>query len=260
MKKHATNPAILFALVVSLGVSTPALALFGVGDVVFDPSNEANTYLSSLEDVAQTLKQVEQYGTQLQQYENELKNTVAPAAYVWDQANSTMNQLRGATDTLSYYKQQAGSVNGYLSKFQDVNYYRGSPCFSSDGCSPAERAAIQQSQMLGSQAQKRANDAMFQGLDQQQNNLQNDAAQLQLLQSQAGNADGQMKAIQAGNQLASNQANQLLQIRSLMMTQQNAIATKMQADADREAQYAAASEQLRRSKYQKSPVVNWGIR
>jgi len=101
------------------------------------------------------------------------------------------------------------------------------------------------------------NDAMFQGLDLQQTNLQNDAAQLQLLQSQAGNADGQMKAIQAGNQLASGQSNQLLQIRSLMMTQQNAIATKMQADPDREAQYAAASEQLRMGTFKKSTVVNW---
>jgi P-type conjugative transfer protein TrbJ len=253
MKKHATNPAILFALVVSLGVSTPALALFGVGDVVFDPSNEANTYVSSLENVAQTLKQVQQYGTQLQQYENQLKNTVAPAAYVWDQANSTMNKLRGATDTLSYYKQQAGSIDGYLSKFQDVNYYRGSPCFSNGSCSPAERDAIQQSQVLGSQAQKKANDAMFQGLDQQQNNLQSDAAQLQLLQSQAGSADGQMKAIQAGNQLASNQANQLLQIRGLMITQQNAIATKMQADADEKAQSNVMADRLTSGSFKKSP-------
>ena len=258
MKKHTIRPVLLFSFIANLGVSTPALALFGVGDVVFDPTNIVQTTTSAIENVAQTLKQVEQYGTQLQQYENQLKNTVAPAAYVWDQANSTMNKLRGATDTLSYYKQQAGSIDGYLSKFQDVNYYRGSPCFSSGvSCSPAERAAIQQSQVLGSQAQKKANDGMFQGLDQQQNNLQSDAAQLELLQSQASSADGQMKAIQAANQLSSNQANQLLQIRSLMMAQQNAIATKMQADADREAQYAAASEQLRRSKYQKSPVVNW---
>ena len=240
MKKHTTNPALLFALTASLGVSTPAIALFGVGDIVFDPTNTANTLVSSLEDVAQTLKQVEQYGTQLQQYENQLKNTVAPAAYVWDQANSTMNKLRGATDTLSCYKQQAGSIDGYLSKFQDVNYYKNSPCFSNGSCTPAERTALQQSQELGSQAQKKANDAMFQGLDQQQTNLQGDAAQLELLQSQAGSADGQMKAIQAGNQLASNQANQLLQIRSLMITQQNAIATKMQADADIDARQQAA--------------------
>jgi len=36
--------------------------------------------------VAQTLKQIEQYQTQLQQYENMLQNTMAPAAYIWDQA------------------------------------------------------------------------------------------------------------------------------------------------------------------------------
>ena len=257
MKKHTTNPALLFALTASLGVSTPALALFGVGDIVFDPTNVVQTTTSAIENVAQTLKQVEQYGTQLQQYENQLKNTVAPAAYVWDQANSTMNQLRGATDTLSYYKQQVGSVDGYLSKFQDANYYRGSPCFSSGGCSPAEQAAIQQSQVLGSQAQKRANDAMFHGLDQQQNNLQNDAAQLQLLQSQAGNADGQMKAIQAGNQLASNQANQLLQIRSLMIAQQNANATRAQAVSNQEAIQATGDAQARSGAYSTSPARTW---
>jgi P-type conjugative transfer protein TrbJ len=43
--------------------------------------------------VAQTLKQIEQYRTQLQQYENMLQNTIAPAAYIWDQAQATINGL-----------------------------------------------------------------------------------------------------------------------------------------------------------------------
>jgi P-type conjugative transfer protein TrbJ len=223
-----------------------ATALFSMsvnaGVPVIDGTNLSQNILSAIEDVAQTIKQVEQYGTQLQQYENEIKNTIAPAAYIWDQAQSTMNLLRNATDTLNYYKNQAGNIGGYLSKFQDVSYYRSSPCYSGGGCSPAEQAAIEQSQVLGSQAQKRANDAMFQGLDQQQQYLQNDAAQLQLLQSQAGGADGQMKAIQAGNQLASHQANQLLEIRGLMITQQNAIATRDQVLVDREAHQQVASE------------------
>ncbi len=54
-----------------------------------------------------------------------------------------------------------------------------------------------------------------------------------------------MEAIQAANQLASAQTNQLLQIRSLLVAQQNAAATLAQAQADKEAQQAAASEQLR---------------
>ncbi|WP_425512395.1 TrbJ/VirB5 family protein [Xanthomonas translucens] len=59
-----------------------------------------------------------------------LQNTVAPAAYIWDQAQSTINGLMQAVDTLNYYKNQAGSIDAYLGKFQDVSYYRSSPCFT----------------------------------------------------------------------------------------------------------------------------------
>ncbi|WP_219846026.1 hypothetical protein [Maribrevibacterium harenarium] len=44
--------------------------------------------------------------------------------------------------------------------------------------------------------------------------------------------------------MASNQSNQLLQIRSLLIAQQNALATKMQADADLNAQYQASRDNL----------------
>jgi P-type conjugative transfer protein TrbJ len=99
--KMATNPALLLALVAGFGVSTPAHALFGVGDVVFDPTNTAQTTITASEEVSQTLKQVQEYSTQLQQYQNQLQNTLAPAAYVWDQATGTMNKLRGSIDTLN---------------------------------------------------------------------------------------------------------------------------------------------------------------
>jgi P-type conjugative transfer protein TrbJ len=138
-----------------------------------------------------------------------------------------------------------------------VAYYRSSPCFSSAGCSDAELAAIQQNRILASESQKKANDALFRGLDRQQDALRADARTLEQLQSGAQGATGRMQAIQNANQLASEQANQLLQIRGLLIAQQNAIVTRNQALADREAQEAAASEQLRMGTFQKSAVVNW---
>lgn len=51
-----------------------------------------------------------------------------------------------------------------------------------------------------------------------------------------------MEAIQAANQLASAQTNQLLQIRSLLVAQQSAAATLAQAQADKESQQIAADE------------------
>jgi P-type conjugative transfer protein TrbJ len=223
-------------MAVVLAVSSPVHA----GIPVIDGANLLQTIMTALESVAQTLKQIEQYSTQLQQYENQLQNTVAPAAYIWDQAQSTITNLQRATDTLNYYKTQLGSLDNYLAKFQDVNYYRASSCFQRSGCTADQLAALDANSVTASQALKKAHDALFRGIDQQQQNLNNDAAQLQRLQSQAQGASGQMQAIGFANQLASNQANQLLQIRALLIAQQNALATRAQADADKEARQAAA--------------------
>lgn len=214
------------------------------GIPVADGVNLQQNIISAMEAVTQTAKQIQQYQSQLQQYENMLQNTMAPASYIWDQAQSTIHDLTQATNTLAYYQNQLGSLDEYLGKFQDVAYYRSSPCFSSSGCSETERAAMLQNRRLASESQKKANDALFNNLALQQDNLQTDARQLQRLQSAAQGADGQMAAIGYANQLASNQANQLLQIRSLLIAQQNAVGARMQADADKEALQQAAHEAL----------------
>ena len=241
-------------LVVALSAG-PLTAHAGIP--VIDGANLSQTIMTAIESVAQTLKQIEQYSTQLQQYENQLQNTVAPAAYIWDRAQSTINGLMSAVDTLNYYKTQLGSVDAYLGKFQDVAYYRGSPCFSNTGCTAAEWAAMSENRRMASESQKKANDALFRGLDKQQDGLKADARTLEQLQSSAQSASGQMQALGYANQLASQQANQLLQIRALLIAQQNAVATRMQAEADKEAQTIAADEQFRRGSYRASSGQTW---
>lgn len=145
----------------------------------------------AIESVAQTLKQIEQYQTQLQQYENQLQNTMAPAAYIWDQAQTTINRLIAAQNTLAYYENQLGSLDRYLAKFQDVAYYRSSPCFNgSGGCTPAEKAAMEENRRLASESQKKANDALFQTVADQQKALKDDARTLERLQGAAQGATG----------------------------------------------------------------------
>ena len=251
----AAKVALVVALMGGALVSPPPAS---AGIPVIDGTNLAQNIMTAVESVAQTLKQIEQYRTQLQQYENMLQNTAAPAAYIWDQAQTTINGLMNAVDTLNYYKTQLGSVDSYLGKFQDVAYYRSSPCFNgTGGCTPAEQAAMAENRRLASESQKKANDALFKGLDRQQDALKSDARQLERLQSAAQGATGQMQAIGFANQLAAQQANQLLQIRGLMVAQQNAIATRMQVEADREAQQQAAGEALRKGEYRASPARNW---
>ena len=247
------------ALVVALvggSLTSPPPAQAGIP--VIDGGKLIQNVMTAIESVAQTLKQIEQYQTQLQQYENMLQNTMAPAAYIWDQAQSTINGLMAATDTLNYYRNQLGSVDAYLGKFQDVAYYRSSPCFSAGGCSDAEWAAMDENRRLASESQKRANDALFKGLEQQQRNLTADARQLERLQSAAQGANGQAQALGFANQLAAQQANQLLQIRGLLIAQQNAATARMQAQADLEAQQQAAGATSRESRIERTTNPrNW---
>ncbi|MBE7326235.1 conjugal transfer protein TrbJ, partial [Nocardioides sp. Y6] len=73
------------------------------------------------------------------------------------------------------------------------------------------------------------------------------------LKGKATTAQGQLEARGYANQFASQQANQLMQIRGLLLAQQNAIATQMQAQQDRQAQQDAAGAKLREGSYRASP-------
>lgn len=241
------------AAIFSLLVSQPAQA----GILVLDEVGLTQTTVTAINQVKQVAAQIQQYKTQLEQYENMLQNTVAPAAYVWDQANSVMNKLVQAQDTLNYYKNQSGSIDSYLSRYQNVNYYRNSPCFTPAGCSESEMKAVEDAQADNSEAVKRANDAVLKTVDQQQQTLNTDAANLQKLQSQATSARGQMQAIQAANQLASAQTNQLLQIRSMLAAQSAAAATQAARANDEAASRAAGDAVFRSGTFDKSTPRNW---
>lgn len=236
------------AAILLVSSAAPARA----GMPVFDATNLTQNIVTAMENVAHTAKQIQQYQTQLQQYENMLQNTAAPSHQIWDSAVITMNQLRGSIDTLNHYKASLGGIDAYLAKFQDTATYRANPCFSVAGCTPTQWAAMKEQERFGSEAQKRASDALFRGLDKQQDAMTNDAAQLQRLQSAARGAQGQVEAIGYANQLASNQANQLLQIRALLIAQQNAVITRDKVLADREARESAASDQLRSGAFRRS--------
>jgi P-type conjugative transfer protein TrbJ len=254
-KKIAGIVVILFAM-----ISTKSNA---GGIPVIDAANIQQTTVAAIENVAQTLKQIQQYQTQLQQYENMIRNTLAPPAYVWAQAQYTMNKLMHMTDTIRYYGQQYGGLDGYLQRFRNVNYYRGSPCFNLDGnCAESAWSILKQGQDASTDAQKSANDAVLRGLDHHSQQIPLDAAQLQILQQRTQTAEGQMEALQYANQLAAHQANQLLQIRHLLIAQHNAINAQNQAKVDQEAMWQAAREAAtkRLSPQTLPPGKKWSVR
>jgi P-type conjugative transfer protein TrbJ len=220
-----------------------------------DVTNIVQSTISAEQAVAQTARQIQQYQAQLQQLENQIKNTTNPSSFQWNNANAIITQLLAGMKTLSYYQTQAGSIDAYLSKYSNASQYQSNSCLAT-GCNTAQVQQLSANAYNGSGAQKSANDDMLRNIASQQQQLQSDANDLQMMQQNAQGSTGQMEAIQAANQLASNQSMQLMQIRSLMMTQQTAEQARMQSVADTEAQQTAAHTGAFAPRYAASPAFN----
>jgi P-type conjugative transfer protein TrbJ len=246
---------VIIASLFSITTSTSSFA----GVPVIDGSNLSQNVLSATEEITQTIKQVQQYATQLQQYSNMLQNTAVPSSFTWANASQTISGLTNTLNTLSGFQSQFGSLANYVNTYQNLSQYANSACFNSIACTPGALASLNNTLKLGSQAQQKANAAEIQAIDSQQTALQNDAATLQTLQANAQTASGQMQAIGYANQLASNQANQLLQLRALLIAQQTAEATRNQVIADREAQQNAADQSWRKDTLTPVTHSNWTI-
>ena len=140
-------------------------AVATVSQLASQAATQANQYAKQL---LQYQTQLQQYETQLQQYQNMVTNTLAPAAYIWDQANATISKVVGIVDTIDNYANQAGGLQNYLAQFQNSSYYRSSPCYTATGCPPDYLQTLTNQQNTGSAAQKSANDALLTMVQQQQ--------------------------------------------------------------------------------------------
>lgn len=221
MKKMILT-SVAVVLVAALPISSPGTM------PVIDYSNLTQNITTALHQVSAYAQQVQQYQLQLQQYANQVRNTAAPVAQVWQQAQQAMNGVMGTAGMF----QNGSALQSYLNQFQNVNYWLSAP--------PGNYTY----QTAGSVAQKQANDALVKGIVTQQAQIQKDAATLEQLQSQASTADGQMKALMAANQLAALQQEQLLQIRALLVQEQQALAARNQTLANDEAMREAATQKF----------------
>ena len=239
-------------LCVIAALSAPAYSI----DFVLDTAVLAEATTTAANTVKQVENQVRDYALQLQQYEDMVKNTVAPVAWVWNEATLTYQRVRSYADLLRYYT-EGGGVEAYLSRFQSAGYYAGSPCFTARGCTWAEIQAIHARDRAASEAQKKANDAQLRGVELGQRQVQQDATDLGAMQRLAQTAQGRNELLGASNQLAAANANNLLSIRTLMLQQQAAENARNATLMNREAVQQAADQAALAGQFVKSPVLNY---
>lgn len=233
------NKFVLIIITLSTVFSNP---VYAQGIPVIDHHSLIQHTINAIELVAQTAKQIEQYKTQLQQYENMLQNTMTPDYYLWADAQSAMNGLYDAMNSFNQFRDNIGNYQKYLDLYKILDQYSTHNCFMAKGCTKEEQEQLDKELAMIDEANKRANDDSFKVIDQQQQRLRQEAAELQRLQINAQGAQGQLEALSYANQFAAAQVYQLQQMRGAMLAQQQAVTAQLANQQNDKARNKAAFE------------------
>ena len=239
MKKTIFSLVFLAVFAVSVPVVTRAS-----GIPVLDAANLSQNVMTALYQVMHYTQKLQEIKTQLNQYEDQLRNSLAPAAYIWTQARKAMNELTEIQNQIAYYKRlsNADSLKSYLKTFATVDAYRGAAWFNE--MSEENKKKMLKSDEEGLNAQKNANDNVARVLEHQQESLSQQAERLQDLQNNAQSAEGRLEAIQYSNQFLANMSGQLLELRSTFDAYLAAVNAQMMTEAAEKARHKAVVERL----------------
>lgn len=205
--------ALMAAGALAFGAAPPAHALFGIGDIVFDPSNLAQNIMTA----ANTLEQID---NQIQQLQNEAQMLRNQARNLTGLDFSALAQLRAALSATNQLIQQAQGLAFNVSRMEG-EFKRLYP--------QAYSASISGSQMATDARQRWQNslEALRTATQVQSQAVQNFAADertLTDLVNRSQSAVGALQAMQATNQLLALQSRQAMQAQQLQITQDRAVA------------------------------------
>jgi P-type conjugative transfer protein TrbJ len=217
---------ITLAALPGAGPSRPAQAQLAVQCV--NCSTIWNQLLEYGKQVQQLATQLQSYQTQLQQYANMVTNTLALPQQLWGQVQSDIMQVKNLSNAASLLSGNAGSI---VTRLQSASAYANQA--ASLGNIAGQFTTWQQT--IGNSVS-----TLGKTLGMQQNQQASDAALLASLEQHSQSAQGQMQAIQAGNELAHATAVQLQQIQATLAVTAQMRATEMAVDADRRASQDAA--------------------
>lgn len=229
--------------------------------VVTDPANLVQSVISAIQDVNAVLKQLEQYKTQLDQYTAQLRDIAAPVVWTWDLVEDTVATAESVANKLGDRRALLKEVHASLKQLGDPDYYRNSPCYGRDGVDRTlqggcgallEELRAHQEESL--QTQYEANELLFKTLETQHESMQKRLKRTQDLVKNSQDAEGQLQAVQATNQLASAQIAELMEIRSLLITQQNLQVEAKRQELARQASAQAATASFFAGQHKPTPA------
>lgn len=205
--------ALAAAGAIALGIASPAHAIFGIGDTVFDASNFAQNMLTAARALEQINNQVEQLQNEARMLQNQARN-LAGLDF------SALSQLRASLSATNQLIQQAQGLAFNVSRMEG-EFKRLYP--------QAYAASVPGRQMAADARQRWQNslEALRTATQAQSQAMQNFAADertLTDLVNRSQSAVGALQAMQATNQLLALQSRQAMQAQQLQITQDRAAA------------------------------------
>ena len=209
MKKFVAATAA--SLVLMLGAVEPAHALFGVGDIVFDPANLAQNLLTAAHTLEEVNNQILQLQNEAQMLINEANNLKGLDFNSLQQLLATIARTEQLFDQVQGLAYDVGRVRDQFAQLYPVAY----------------DAAVSHDQLNADSTMRWSNsrEALGTALQMQAQARQNFPSDEQVLSdliSHSQAAVGALQATQATNQLLALQARQLMQGQQLQIAQDRA--------------------------------------
>lgn len=225
MKRKLLSMAAAAALL--LAPAQNAHAIFGFGDIVYDPANHAENILTAV----RTLQQV---NNQIRQLANEAQMLVNQAQNLANLPTSVAADLQSSLRAIDRLMLDAQGIAYQVAEI-DSTYRR---LFPEEYASAVSTSQIVQD---AHEAWRLARHGFQHSLEVQAETvgqLRSDAVTLDRLIAESQSAVGNLQATQAGNQLTALAAKQSMQLQTL-------VAASARADALENARHIAAREQAR---------------
>lgn len=198
--------------------------------------SEVTQLANKLTMVKQLATQAQQLQAQLNQYQNMLTNSKGVSQNVWGNAIGDIQKLQNLLQQSKALAGTAGNLDGqFASRYGTYRSYLNQKMGASDW------------QNKYNQWSNEANDNTLytlKGLGLQASQMQNEQAVIRQLQAMSGTAEGRMQAMQVANMFASQNLDQIMKLRQLMMMQIQMQANYMAQQQDRQAASDAATQKF----------------
>ncbi|WNL48567.1 P-type conjugative transfer protein TrbJ (plasmid) [Dyella sp. BiH032] len=215
--------------------------------VVTDPGNMIENTISALQNMQQSINQATQISNEVSQINNQITQINQGVRNLQSiPTNLTQSYIMSfgrLMQTLQNVQGLAGQVDNLQSRFQTAY-----PDFAANN--PSFQQARTYSDQWGAQNRQNVQDALTSGA-QVLANLKDSQADLMSAQNSSQAAQGQLDAVQAGNQINAVVASQLQQMQAQNAVFQQAVLQKQAADA---AQEQLSTEQKRKA------LSDWGTK